>query len=546
MTAQPAPSASAPSKPRVKFPGREKLVKVMTRSSKPRVIAYGEDFLYAKLPVGTRVVYPPKPLKPLPDPRAAIRYAINHPEDCEPLFAQLKPGMKITIAIDDVSLPLPPMQKPDIRQLILEAVIEQLDAYGVDDVELVIALALHRRITVAEMKHICGEEIFKRYYPKKLYNHDACDPDGMKVLGRTECGEHVEINRRAAESDLVIYVNLNLVPMDGGHKSVAVGLTGYESLKAHHNPQTIIDSMSYMDPDASAMHRSCNRQGMIVNESLNVFHIETTINNNMYGGALSFLSKDEDTWTKVDELAFKALQGSLKRMPRAAKRAFFHRYRAPFGLTSVQAGRTDAVHQKTLDACFRQYSVPVDGQTDIMIAGVPFLCPYNVNAIMNPLLVHCSALGYMFNLFRGKPLVKEGWVMIVAHPLHDEWTHEYHAPYVEFFHRVLTKTRDSETLRKEYEERFANDPTYTHMYRTGNAYHGAHPFYMWYWGENGRKHLGKVIVVAPEGTYAASILGWDVAQDLDDAIEQAQAFVGTPEPTMTLLHAPPILIAEVS
>ena len=25
------------------------------------------------------------------------------------------------------------------------------------------------------------------------------------------------------------------------------------------------------------------------------------------------------------------------------------------------------------------------------------------------------------------------------------------------------------------------------MYRRGNAYHGAHPFFMWYWGQRGRE-----------------------------------------------------------
>ena len=68
------------------------------------------------------------------------------------------------------------------------------------------------------------------------------------ISGRTDHNEPVNINRRAAESDLLIYVNINLVPMDGGHKSVTVGLCDYESLRPHHEPQTIIDSDSYMDP----------------------------------------------------------------------------------------------------------------------------------------------------------------------------------------------------------------------------------------------------------------------------------------------------------
>ena len=36
------------------------------------------------------------------------------------------------------------------------------------------------------------------------------------MLGTTKHGEEGEINKRAAESDLVVYVNINIVSMDGG------------------------------------------------------------------------------------------------------------------------------------------------------------------------------------------------------------------------------------------------------------------------------------------------------------------------------------------
>ncbi len=536
-----APAAHVP----LRIPGREKLVKFMTPRSKKRVLSFGEDFLHVKLPEGTRVIYPPQPLKAVPDAGAAVRHALNRPLGCDPLFAQLKPGMRITIAIDDISLPLPPMRSPDVRQVALEAILEQLAAYGVDDVEIIIALAIHRRMTADEIREVVGDRIFKAYSPKRLYNHDAEDPEGLTHLGDTEHGEKVIVNRRAAESDLLIYVNLNLVPMDGGNKSVAVGLTSYESLRSHHNPATILDSWSYMDPKKSAMHRSCDRMGRVVNRNLNVFHVETTVNNDMFGGPLSFLHKDEDDWTTLDEWAFAALKGTLAHLPRAAKRAFFHRWRAPYGVTGVNAGKTEPVHERTLDACFRQYSVPVEGQSDVVVFGIPYLCPYNVNSIMNPLLVHCTALGYFFNMFRGKPLVREGGVMIVCHPLYDEFHPDHHPSYIEFFHRLLPETRDSRRLEREHEEAFARDPAYVHMYKHGNAYHGAHPFYMWYWGENGRKQVGRIISVAPESAYAARTLGWDVARDLDEALEMAETYVGR-KPSVSVLHVPPILMAEVS
>ena len=109
------------------------------RDSAPRIMPNGEDFIVNDLPIGTRVIYPNPPIKGLPNREAAIRYAVNHPIDAKPLYAQLEPGMRVTIAMDDISLPLPPMQTPDLRQTMLEVVLDMCAANGVDDVHLIIA-----------------------------------------------------------------------------------------------------------------------------------------------------------------------------------------------------------------------------------------------------------------------------------------------------------------------------------------------------------------------------------------------------------------------
>src|SRR5437660_6994393 len=68
---------------------RRDLVVTVNRRSERRLIAYGDEFLYEKLPVGTRVIYAPPPLDEVPDPDQAIRYALLRPENADPLFAQL-------------------------------------------------------------------------------------------------------------------------------------------------------------------------------------------------------------------------------------------------------------------------------------------------------------------------------------------------------------------------------------------------------------------------------------------------------------------------
>src|SRR5712692_10553971 len=135
-------------------------VVIQDRKSPPRLLFSDTELLLEEVPVGTRIVFPNPPVEALANGRAAIRWAINHPEGCDPLHAQLRPGMKVVIAIDDISLPLPPMRTPDVRQNMLEIGL-QLPAYsGVDDVHLLIANALHRRMTEAEMRRMVGQKIF--------------------------------------------------------------------------------------------------------------------------------------------------------------------------------------------------------------------------------------------------------------------------------------------------------------------------------------------------------------------------------------------------
>lgn len=513
--------------------------------SAPRLLWYGEDLITARLPAGTRMIYPKPTIPGLPDREAAIRYALAHPEGSEPLAALLRPGMKVTIAIDDISLPLPPMPKPDLRETMLSIVLEMLEEHGVDDFHIIIATSFHRRMEPHEIEHAVGSRIYNAYYPERLYNHDGEDPDGMVELGVTELGERVRINRRAAESDLLIYLNINLVPMDGGAKSVSVGLCDYPSLQAHHTPQTILKCDSYFDHRRSALTDSCNRMMEVVSRHLNTFHVETVLNNAMFDPRMPFFIKNEDKWNALDKISFQVAQKALAALPRKAKRKVLFAFPAFYDLIAVHAGACHAVHEKTVEYCYAQYSVPIEGQADVAVFGVPFISPYNVNSILNPLLVQVLALGYFFNMYRGMPLIKKNGVMILTHPLYDEFDPRHHPSYIEFFHRVLPETRDSMVLQRKYEEEFAKDSEYIRQYRTGYAYHGVHPFYMWYWGENGRAHTGKVIVVGAEDKRVADILGWDAARNMEEALDMAKSHVGR-APSVTHLHIPPIQMVDVA
>ncbi len=508
------------------------------------VVHEGEGFRLEDFPLGTRVVYPPERLPAVDDVVEAIRSALLHPQGSEPLPALLRPGMRLTIAFDDISLPLPPMRKPDVRQQVIEAVLTYAADAGVDDVELISANALHRRLTAGELKDIVGERVFRSFYAQgRLTNHDAEDRANLTHVGLTDQGEDVEINRRAAESDLLVYVNVNLVAMDGGHKSVPVGLASYRSLRHHHNAKTMVRSHSFMDPDRSHLHHSAWRMGRLLAEHLRIFTIETTLNNDVFPAPYTFLQKREWEWNLRDQAAVLAARRALALAPSRARRSVFQGIRAPYGVTGVHAGETEAVHARTLGNVHRQHLVEVDGQADVLVLGVPYLCPYNVNSVMNPILATCMGLGYYFNSYRGAPVVRRGGAVILYHPVPRQFSQLHHPSYVDFFEEVLAESTDPAVIEAKYEQAYATDPWYVHLYRTSHAYHGVHPFYMWYWAAHAMDHVDDVVWVGADRA-AVQRMGFRAASTLADALEMVSGTVGR-SPSITFLHNPPQLLADV-
>jgi hypothetical protein len=302
-------------------------------------------------------------------------------------------------------------------------------------------------------------------------------------------------------------------------------------------------SRSFMDQHRSELHSSNWRMGrLIAAAGVKVFQIETTLNTDTFPEQFRFLQRREWEWTARDRAAFVASSKALAATPARLARPIFHSIRSPHRMSSVQAGEVEAVHDRTTEHVYAQQRLEVQGQTDVLTMGLPYICPYNVNSIMNPILVACLGLGYFFNMYRGKPIVREGGVVIMSHPTPWAFHPGHHPSYIDFFEQVLAETTDPVAIGK-YEESFATDPWYVHLYRTGHAYHGVHPFYMWYWCAHALEHVGAVIIVGGDRA-AVRRLGFKPASTMADALEMAADVVG-PDPSITHLHSPPLLMADV-
>lgn len=513
-----------------------------------RYLTYsGNSLVAAELPENAHVYYPPPPLPGIPraDWPAALRRALESPLGMPPLAELVGPQSKVLILFDDNCQPFPPMQRPDIREVLITELLAILGEHGVkrERVELMCAIALHRKMKDAELTYMLGERLMREFHPVRCRNFDAEDQERIVHLGDTERGEPVETDRAVIESDLVIYVDSIQIPLNGGHKSVAVGLGTYRSIASHHSPQMTAESPHVMQPEGSHMHQMIERLSRVIEKRARILVIEAPMNGAMYPPALAHLGKPPSRMSGTERLLNAVTPSAMGLLPESARCAVLRSIRSAYEPIALHAGSIDAVHPLTLAAIDQQLRVKMPRQFDTLVFGLPDLSPYSVGARVNPVLVVSDVLGYVFNWFYNRPYVKPGGAVIILNPVFEIFHPEYHVAYRRFYEEVLLETKDPFEMQATFQEKFAEDPELVDCYRNRYAHHGFHPFTVWYWATYPLKYLSKVILVGPPDDRQAKRLGVSWAKSLRDALAMAREATGGND--VVGLTIPPFLYAEV-
>ena len=439
-------------------------------------LPYGETTVAATLPARTRVFSNSEAatLEPVDDLAAAVAHALAHPLGLPRVGDLVTPRARVTIAFDDATVP----SYGPIRSVAIEAVLGELAAAGVarGQVSLICANALHRKLRPAELARIIGPELVAEF-GERLSCHDAEDPGGLVDLGRTpEHGYPVVVNRRAAESDLLVYVNAgHMRGFNGGWKSVCVGLSTYESIRVTHTP----DGMS-MSVHGNRMHAVLDEMGRHLQGRLGrpVFKIDT-------------LGTDPFTVGKV-------VAGSVADTRREIVSA----------MESMFPPRRDQARERF----------------DVIVYGVPDGSPYAVFSHVNPILTLISSgLGYLGGMVEaiGKP----GCTVIMATPVPERWDRVAHPSYPDVWERVLGTTRDPHEIMRRFADDYARRPEYVEAYRSRFGFHPVHAIFAVYPLKR-LGHVGRVIVAAPRDPAIPRHLGFEVARDVEEAVALADTHHG--------------------
>ena len=507
----------------------------------------GNNIISARLPEGSEVLYAPDPIPGIGRSNipAAVRRAFESPLGMAPLAELVNGSSRVLIAFDDNCQPFPETTRPDIRQQAIETLLPMLYASGVkkENIRLVCAVALHRKMKVHELERMVGKRIMSEFHPSQLDNYDAEDRDDIVELGTTELDEPVEVCRGVVECDLVIYVDAVQIPLNGGHKSVAVGLGTYNSIANHHAPKMTAESPHVMQPENSQMHDCIERLSRVVQKHAQIMVMEAAMNNAIYPWHLRHLGKPSSACNFAQKLVRAATPVAMKLMPESMRRAILSSVQTAYLPVEINAGAIEPVHQRTLAIMKDQLKISVPRQYSTMVFGLPDLSPYAVDARINPVLVVSDVLGYVFNWFYNKPYVKRGGVVIILNPTFEVFHDEYHVSYKKFYEEVLPETTEPFEMWERFQESFARDPHLIECYRNRFAHHGVHPFTVWYWATYTLSYLSRVILVGPASDAPAKRLGVGWAKNLDDALGQARDLTGDDD--VVGLTIPPFFYCQV-
>jgi nickel-dependent lactate racemase len=166
--------------------------------------------------------------KPVSDAADIIRDALDNPIDSSCLKDIVSSGETVAIIASDTT-------RSTGSHIFLPIIVKELNASGIPDtdIDIIIALGIHRMQTEDEHRRLLGGELYERIRP---VDHDA-DND-LFSCGKTSRGTEVSINHHVADADRVILTGAvsphYFAGFGGGRKSIMPGICSVDAALTSH------------------------------------------------------------------------------------------------------------------------------------------------------------------------------------------------------------------------------------------------------------------------------------------------------------------------
>jgi hypothetical protein len=472
-------------------------------------IFYGNSVTWVPLPEGTRMVTPPPARNLIGSIREAIATALEAPLEKLPLSQLVTNRTRVSILFDDFPGPMLP-SPADIRHEALFLIITRLLASGVrkNNIHLICASGLNRLLTPIELQRIVGRHIYAEFQ-NNISCHNAEDRANIEQVGRTSHDEPVEINKTAFQCELLIPLSIIRQPCQGGFRSIFEGISTYSSIKTHLNRHTMASGGIALDPLSTGIYRSYQRKARELQAKLDIFSVEIVPNmnsgpDNIYRACNALNYQNKGTFGKWLSRSCLTLANVAANEPKQRR---INQFLNVSDLAGVFAGNLEATHRAAHACLLEVQRVTVSGgPADILILGLPNLSPYHTNSALNPLFVRQLYLGNVYSRYIGRPLVRDGGVIIIHHPLRPNFDRKRQPAAIDFFQNYLLTKKPLGDI-DHWEAMFAQNKEYRQRYLEEGAFHGVHPILQWHDGSLAEKRLGKIIVAGGADESCLQALG---------------------------------------
>ncbi len=490
----------------------------------PLLTMAGSDLRLERFGQGTRVVYPAD-AESSTAPVGLIDAALTAPTGSAPLAGRLAADTRLTIAVIDTDRPMPRAEL-EIRRTLVEQVLETAARAGVDDVEIVIATGLRQQWNAARVTEVLGDRVATSFLPDGLVtSHDVTAPD-LVTIGEAG-GLPIKLNRRVATSDLVVVVSNRA---DAGTRCpLSWGLTDVETVRRLGGP----DASAAVEDEIEA----------VVRDAVDTYALVAVLGQPLLGRSLRFASKREWEWTLGDRLAFAGARQIVAAMPRQGAQYLHGSLRADYAVVDVLGGDFTQIHADSLAVWLAANAVEISGQSDVLVTPVWGAAIDEGDPVGSPLSAAHHALVTSAGAHVGKPVVRDGGVLIAFHPLRRRFSNRRQSAAADFFATVLPSTTDPAEIAATYEARAIDDEWYLDLYRKQFAEHPLRVFHEWYATARAAERFSDVIWVGGDRRSAA-LLGHRAATTYADALEIASNTVGQ-HPGITVLHGPGQAVGDV-
>jgi nickel-dependent lactate racemase len=415
------------------------------------------------------------------DPAAAVRRALAKPLGFPPLRELSGPYKKIVIGFPDRVKG--GAHAGAHRRVAIPIIVDELLKGGaeLENITLLCAVGLHRQNTLEEWYWYLGKEIVDRFYPGRIVNHDAEDPN-LYHFGHDEMGNVIQCNRLLAEADLPIVVGHcagnPYGGYSGGYKMLVTGHSGWRSIGSHHCPGTMHRRDWLGASTTSHMRRQFHSIGLAM---------EAGLGKKVFG---------------VDAVLGRQSQ-----------------------VLEVKAGRLGLVVAATWPLADQRTNVPLemDEPADLLIIGVPRNFHYGPGMGTNPCLMSLAIGGQLSRCWHA---FREGGVVIAA-SVCDGWFNDNWFPsYKETYASLQKYCSIPEFLASDDMVRIAQDTEYCFKYSNFNTYHPFHAMSMISGGGVLEPYTSAVFIAGAKAPAYARGMGFIPTSTFSEAMQKATKYVG--------------------